>query len=149
MTRDEFDQILERLEQIQNIAYERYESFYLPEFLAKGGHMRSLQKPIPFIGRPMIACSPEATIDRAIQETNVGFVYQLNHAATFRAKLAQNQPSRRTTKQMIIDGVNYMTDMVNELFIGKSEQIPELSYNVTMQEIIEKLNVILSALQKI
>lgn len=147
MTRDEFEQILQLLGQIESVAYERYEDKYLPRILADGGHMHSLPEPEPFIGRPMIAGSPEATIDRAIQETNIAYVYQLNHAVTKRATLPQNMHDNYCLKDRIIDGINYMGVLTNDMIRSPKYQIPNIAYRVKVDKIIELLTAILQALQ--
>jgi len=144
MTVAEYKAILSMLELIQQEAYSKYTNKYMQQFNAQGGNMGPLSEPVPFQPRIQYMAPLEDVVVEAIQETNIAFVYQLNHAITFRAKLPQNQPSQRSAYQMIVDGLNYMADMVSEM---RGQVVPMLPNNATTQQIVAFLQSILSILK--
>lgn len=144
MTVAEYKAILSMLELIQQEAYGKYTNVYMQQFNAQGGSMNPLSLPVPFQQRKQNTVSIEDVVVEAIQETNIAFVYQLNHAITFRAKLPQNQPPQRSAYQMIVDGLNYMADMVFEM---RGQVAPMLPNNATTQQIVAFLQSILSILK--
>lgn len=149
MKREEYDEIIRLLKSIQEVAYDKYMNIYMPYFNTLGGNkLINLLPPVDFAKKEPLIC-----LDEAIQLTNIAFVYQLNHAIMLRAKLVQNQPSRRTAFQREIDGVNYMADMTNQMATKRGHpnriQIQDLSYQANYQDIIATLKSILDQLKKL
>lgn len=149
MKREEYNEIILLLEEIQETAYSKYINIYMPHFNSLGGSvMRPILLPVKLADiRPLIS------LDDAIQMSNNAFVYQLDHSIMLRAKLAQNQPFGRTAFQKEIDGINYMVDMTNEMTnkrgLPNRLQISNLSYDDNYMDIIMILKSILSELHKL
>ena len=149
MKREEYDEIIRLLDSIQEVAYYKYTNAYMPSFNALGGSkMDPIYPPVYLAGRNPLIC-----LDEAIQMTNILFVYHLDHSIMLRSKMVQNQPFGRTAFQKEIDGVNYMTDMTNEMTkrrgLPNRLQISDLSYNDTYKDLIAILQSILGELQKL
>ena len=89
-------------------------------------------------------------LDEVIQMTNIGYIKQLHYVKTLgKPMLAQNQPSLRTSEQRIIDGINYMIEMVNEITIEYGASIRDLTYRSKMKDAITVLRKVLDKLQKL
>ena len=144
MTQPEFEQILSLLDEIRVVVVDRYNTIYRSKFNALGGkQMLPLPEPIPWHGKSL----PLANLDRAIQETNRAYLYQLNNAVTCRATLPQNMHENYGFEDRVIDGINYMADLTNDMLKDPNIRIPNLEYRVKADKIIAILTAILKAMQ--
>lgn len=141
MTRGEFEQILSLLDEIRMVVVDKFNNIYMPQFNSWGGkQMHPLHNPLPFMGR----ISPN-DLNGAIQETNIAFVYQLNNAVLGRATLHQWMHEQYGFEERMVDGVNYMSNLTNQMILGKGT-IPTLPLNASMKQMILVLQTILTYL---
>jgi len=144
MTQPEFQHILSLLDEIRLVVVDRYNIIYMPRFNALGGkQMLPLPEPILWHGKSL----PLANLDRAIQETNRAYIYQLNNAVTYRATLPQNMHENYGFEDRVIDGINYMADLTNAMVKDPKIRIAKLAYRVKADKILDTLTAILEALQ--
>ena len=141
MIKEEFEQILSLLDEIRTVVVDKYNNIYMPQFNSWGGkQMNPLRNPLPFSGR----ISPNG-LNEAIQETNIAYVYQLNNAVTGKAALRQWMHEQYGFEEKMIDGVNYMSNLTNQMILGKGT-IPSLPLNASMKQMIHVLQTILNYL---
>lgn len=141
MTQSEFVQILSLLDEIRTVVVDKYNNIYMPQFNSWGGKQMSLMRnPLPYLGR----ISPN-DLNEAVQETNIAYVYQLNNAVTGRAALRQWMHEQYGFEEKMIDGVNYMSNLTNQMILGKGT-IPSLPLNASMKQMIHVLQTILNYL---
>ncbi len=143
MTQSEFEQIVQLLDDIRMVAYDKYETKYMPRFNSLGGkQMHSLPYPIAYEGSITIN-----DLNEAIQATNVAYVYQLNNTITCKAALVQWIHDRYSFEEKIIDGVNYMGSLTNAMYSDGS--IPQIPLNAAMKDVVNTLQEILKLLQQL
>lgn len=141
MTKEEFEQILSLLDEIRMVVVDKYNNIYMPQFNSWGGTpMNSMRDPLPFLGR----ISPN-DLNEAIQETNNAYVYILNKAVMGRATLRQWMHDQYSFEEKMIDGVNYMSNLTNQMIFGKGT-ISTLPLNASMKQMIFVLQTILNYL---
>lgn len=141
MTQQELEQILQLIDKIRSLVYDRYQNIYMPHYNATADTpMNPLPMPIPCGGKDL---------DRDIQNTNEIYVSNLYKAKMGILPRHQGVHDHAPFMTKVIEGINYMATLVYIMTHGKQARYPCLPLTASAQHVITFLQAILKELLKL